>query len=187
MRRSFTWLTLLAAIACAAAILRGLAGPACVIGNTRCMAPTLREGDVFTEKPFDFKRDPLKRFQIITFRSPIISGKCWVMRVVGLPGERVMVSKDSLFINGVEVAQRQLPDAIKGKAWLPAMLSDSNHSPQWELTDDEVFVVGDNLDISNDSRTWGPLKVSSIVGLVSRKMPKEYLWVPFFKKGQAVD
>ncbi|WP_304017241.1 S26 family signal peptidase [Fenollaria timonensis] len=32
----------------------------------------------------------------------------------------------------------------------------------WTLADDEVFLMGDNRDISTDSRTFGPLKINEI-------------------------
>jgi signal peptidase I len=166
-----------------------------VVGNTSCMSPTINGSEVILVKLFNPEQDVLSRYQIIVFRSPLaaLPDEKWVMRVIGLPGEQVDIRTNSFLINGSDRAQNDLPAALQNKQWLtrqilesagqhPALLAQSRFvqalAPQvlddsgqhrWTLGPDEVFVVGDNLGAANDSRFWGPLSLSNIIGVVEKK------------------
>ena len=80
-------------------------------------------------------------------------------RLVGLPGERVRLSGDRLFIDGREERT-------------PFLHRDSSVAPSadFEVTlgSDEYFVVGDNLDHSvEDSRVLGPIPIKLMKGRVA--------------------
>lgn len=138
------------------------------VSRSSCMSPTINPGQIMITKRFHHGRDRLRRYDIIVFESPIDAQSKWVMRVAGLPGERVAVNTNALFINGIEVPKSEMPSVLRQEVWLPPQLLDSDAPRQWNLNDDEVFVVGDNLDNSNDSRFWGPLKLSRIAGVVEK-------------------
>src|SRR5580692_12606168 len=133
MRNKATW------IICSVAVLLVYAGVVCgsnrgfrfVVGNTKCMVPTLKEGDVMTAEPFDAKLKSIERYQIIVFHSPAYPGKEWVMRVVGLPGEQLDVDTNSLFINGVDAKTLRLPNTLREKPWLTTWLMPSKSTLHW--------------------------------------------------------
>jgi signal peptidase I len=125
------------------------------------MAPTLVPGDSVLAKPFD-AGSSLNRFQLVVV-SPQIYGEqqVYIKRVIGLPGEDILIETNSLVINGKVYMQIALPEALRNQAWF-----DSRNSIRYHLQGDEIFVIGDNLRIVNDSRSWGPLRLKFVVGVV---------------------
>lgn len=93
--------------------------------------------------------------------------KTLIKRVIGLGGDKVKLVGGKLFLNGVEQAE--------------PYVSEDNNTPEDnnfnEITvpKDCVFFLGDNRDVSNDSRMYGCLPVDSVVGIVAE-------WSLKFKK-----
>ena len=92
-----------------------------------------------------------------------------VKRVVGLPGEEVVIKEGSIWINGAkqepppEIAKltfTSAPDGVREAGW---------GSPErpLRLGSDEYFVIGDFSLQSVDSRCWGALPGKNIEGVVS--------------------
>ena len=94
-----------------------------------------------------------------------------VKRVIGLPGDRVVI-KD----NVVTIYNAQYPNGFEPDATLPygadGKIPPTANSVDTELADDELYVCGDNRTNSLDSRSFGPIKTDQVVGkLVLRMMP----------------
>ena len=110
----------------------------------------LREGDivVFTRPPRDQCGGP--------------EGNDLVKRVIALPGQTIYSADGILSVNGRRLREPYLPphDAL-GPPIPGATRQDPFHVPPGEF-----YVMGDNRAISCDSRFWGPIKGSSIVGRV---------------------
>jgi signal peptidase I len=83
-----------------------------------------------------------------------------VKRVIALPGQTIYSAGDSIYINGRLLAEPYLPryDPLG-----PPIAS--RHHP-YRVPADDFYVLGDNRAISCDSRYWGPITGSSIVGRV---------------------
>lgn len=83
-----------------------------------------------------------------------------VKRIIGFGGERVTVLNGRLFINDTEYIEGYLSDEL------------SKHFKEQSFTimvpDGYVFVMGDNRDISKDSRSVGCFKLESINGVILR-------------------
>jgi len=99
------------------------------------------------------------RSPIGIFRRP--KGDILIKRVVGLPGETVQVKGTDIYIN-----DRKLPDDFR-----PQEANASQDEVGYygvaeplKLGPDELFVLGDNPDNSDDGRFWGPLKRSNVLG-----------------------
>jgi len=165
------WFKALLTVLFTAAVIAALGLSSCHEGSkyvmdSSSMSPTIKRGEIVLTKPFSSNRDTIQRYDLIVFRSPIDTQAKWIMRVVGLPGESIAISTNTLLINGVELPMDSMPTALRQKSWLTRQLQESSTPRQWNLTSEEVFVVGDNLDNVNDSRYWGPLKLSMITGVV---------------------
>lgn len=78
-------------------------------------------------------------------------------RVIGLPGERVEIRDNRVYINGRPINEPYLraPDAVMGTR---------SFEYAWVLGPDEYFVMGDNRMQSGDSRSRGPMRAEDIVG-----------------------
>ena len=80
-----------------------------------------------------------------------------VKRVIGVPGDRVQFVGDDLYVNGQLIQEPYVTDVNYDKGMLKEVIS---------LGDDEYILLGDNRDVSNDSRYFGAVKSSSIKGKV---------------------
>ena len=78
-----------------------------------------------------------------------------IKRVIGLPGEIVKFEDNKLYINGDQIEETFLPD---GKI---------TNDFEYKVADNCYFVMGDNRQISRDSRSFGCFDISKIVGRTS--------------------
>jgi len=145
--------------------------------------------------------DP-QRGDIVVFFSPK-DGTRMVKRVIGLPGDTIELRNARLFINGRPVnysplepgAFKQLADAERAHAIFateqlpvhPHAVMALNGVPAirtfgpMHIAADQYFVMGDNRDNSFDSRYFGPVDRSQIVGRTSSvvlSLDKSNYWLP---------
>lgn len=121
------------------------------------MEPTLQDGDYgLTGK---LKIGGLKRFNVVAFHK-VNSDKVLVKRIVGLPNENVAYHDKGLYINGEYVAEDFIDAENRSKTF---EFCDFCSLAGVTLGEDEYFVLGDNRDVSIDSRDFGPIKESSII------------------------
>jgi signal peptidase I len=115
------------------------------------------------------------RGDVIVFGEPGLgdygqdSGKQLIKRVIGLPGERVVV-KDGI----VTVYNKDTPDGFQPDKTLPYgnVIVTTPGNVDVTLGDSQIFVCGDNRTNSLDSRVFGPVDAKNIVGkLVLRVLP----------------
>ena len=120
----------------------------CIVDG-RSMMPTLKDGD----RGFSFvinKIFGIDRFDVVIV-SDVEEAKYIVKRVIGLPNEIVEYRNNELYINGEKFEEDFLADdAYTGDLY-------------YELKDDEYFVLGDNRQVSKDSRYYGPFSGRDIV------------------------
>lgn len=94
-----------------------------------------------------------QRGDVIVFKPPRYPGEDYVKRIIGLPGEKVQVIKGQVYINDKLLDEPFKP--IQGSYTMPAPVI---------VPENQVFVLGDNRNNSNDSHNWGPLPIENIVG-----------------------
>lgn len=99
---------------------------------------------------YDF-HDP-KRFEVIVFLAP--EGKDFIKRVIGLPGDKVRVDGDNVYINGEPISEPFIQEEIDQAAAEGRIYNSSTMSITEEVTvpEDSLFVMGDNRPRSKDSR-----------------------------------
>ena len=116
-----------------------------------------------------------KRGDVVVFVEPNLSqfgqdpGKQLIKRVLGLPGERIIIADNEL-----TVYNQEHPDGFQPDKVLPygSVITDTPIDHEWTVGKGQIFVVGDNRANSLDSRTFGPIDASNIVGkLVVRVLP----------------
>jgi signal peptidase I len=99
---------------------------------------------------YDF-RDP-KRFEVIVFLAP--EGKDFIKRVIGLPGDKIRVDGDNVYINGEPISEPFIQDEIDKAAAEGRIYNSGTMSITEEMIvpEDSLFVMGDNRPRSKDSR-----------------------------------
>ncbi len=105
-------------------------------------------------------RDPM-RGEIVVFRYPRDPSQFFIKRVVALPGETVEVSGGQVVIYNDEYPNGK---ALDEEVYLDDELTQGKK--KLTLGDEEYFVLGDNRDESLDSRSFGPVMRSEMIGRV---------------------
>ena len=156
------------------------------------MLPTLKIGDFILVNKFDYGlRLPVlgktiyevgqpSRGDVMVFKYPEDPNINFIKRVVGIPGDTVEYRNKVVYVNGaMQTLTRMVPD---GSRVVPPLteeaseqLGDREHRiwrrmtqgrdfPPIQIPEGQYFVMGDNRDNSNDSRVWGFVDDSLIVG-----------------------
>jgi signal peptidase I len=121
------------------------------------MLPTYQTGQVLLVNKLSYLAGAPERGDVVAMFFPGEIEKRFVKRVVGLPGETVLIRDGYVFINGEQLAEPYL--AVVTVPELERTLSAG-----------EYFVMGDNRQSSSDSRAWGPVPESFIVGKAVREL-----------------
>jgi signal peptidase I len=120
--------------------------------NGPSMEPAFYTGDRLILNKFAYRNAEPKRGDIIIFRYPRHPDQDFIKRVVAVGGESVEIRMGRLYING------QLYDET-----YPTRSSIASY-PRTEVPRGSVFVLGDNRSNSEDSRYFGFVPLSSVIG-----------------------
>jgi len=136
------------------------------------MLDTLRPGDrVLVNRAVYHLREP-HRGDVVVFRYPHDPSVVFIKRIVGVPGDVLEVVDGRLYVNGERPTEPYVhrtsgrTDPTVAQA---AIAGSTLHDP-WSLAvpyrvpDGEYFVMGDNRTDSDDSRDWGTVPRTAIVG-----------------------
>jgi signal peptidase I len=125
------------------------------------MAPTLRNSDSYLLNRCVYHfRDP-QRNEVVVLRDPI-DNDFDVKRIIAASGDVVHLKGGRVYVNGRELEEPYLPPRTPTFAYLKL------EEQRIQCGKDEYFVLGDNRKNSTDSRVFGPVPRSSILGLVVR-------------------
>jgi signal peptidase I len=132
------------------------------------MVPTLGVYDrILVQKAF-FSWHDVREGDIVVFSHPPLD-HCGgpqegdlVKRVIALPGQTIYSSGNSIYVNGRLLAEPYLPHNDP----LGPPIPDASSQHPYRVPPGEFYLLGDNRAISCDSRYWGPVKGSSIIGKV---------------------
>ena len=121
---------------------------------------------------YDFKEP--ERGDIIIFDLPSDGGRALIKRVIGLPGDTVILTGQKVTISNAEH-----PEGFTlGEPYLDPKNLTGRNDMTVELGEGEYFVLGDNRRVSSDSRIWGTLPRKDIVGrVILRLYPLDKLGV----------
>ncbi len=122
------------------------------------MYPTLKTDDRVLVNKLSYKLHDVHRGDIVVFSKPpkeLSNIKDLVKRVVGLPGETVEAHDNHVYVDRRRLPENYLPDGTVTTDFEPVTIPKGH-----------VFVMGDNRTRSEDSRVFGPVRESTIVGRV---------------------
>jgi len=129
------------------------------------MEPNMHDHEYLVIDRLTYRYSNPKRGEIVVFRYPKNPQEYYIKRLIGLPGERIVVKNDHIKIyNEANPNGWQLPET-----YLPADLATIASNPlfaDFQLKDNEYFMFGDNRMFSQDSRVFGPVNSSFFIGRV---------------------
>lgn len=136
------------------------------------MEDTFHSGEyIFTSK-ISYKFGPIKRGDVIIFKSPKNNEIELIKRVIALPGDSVMIQNETVYVNNRPIVENYIKN--------PTQLISGGAIVEGETTkilEGFLFVMGDNRGGSSDSREFGPIPQTLMVGQVI------YRYFPFDTMG----
>lgn len=139
--------------------------PITVVGSS--MYPTLKNGELLLLSKISYRLHDIERFDIV-----VIKEDAWIIkRVIGLPGDNVYYKDNNLYINDElvedEYAYGETEEFDLDDIWLAGI--DSEYVEKFDepfvvIPEGYYLVLGDNREISKDSRSVGLLEENVIKG-----------------------
>lgn len=146
------------------------------------MQPTLKQGDyMFADMRYNCPRplcvSTVKHGDVAIFIYPNNRSRIYVKRIIGLPGDHIRIDGSKVFINDQLLSSVAASDSgnsesgvvvekFDSREWLVSADSDSTQQLELTVPDGDVFVLGDNRGKSNDSRVYGTVPLSDVLGKV---------------------
>ena len=134
------------------------------------MYPTLQHGDRILVLRRWLAGNPRKG-QVVVFDlaagleeqklSADLQEACYVKRVVAVAGETFSAKLFANALPEIELAARRKPAQTASQV------------ESWQIPSKHLFVCGDNEEQSIDSRMWGPLPLSNVLGMMVMKLPEK--------------
>jgi len=122
------------------------------------MENTFHNNEYLIVDQLSYRFEEPARGDVIIFHYPIDHSKYFIKRVIGLPGETVLINGQT-----VTIINEENPEGITLTEPY-ANIGDKDNDVTTTLKEDQYFVLGDNRDHSSDSRVWGVVSREEIVG-----------------------
>lgn len=123
------------------------------------MEPTFHTGDRIIINRIEYKINDFKRGDIVVLQSPKNPDIDYVKRAIGLSEEIILFKDGKVYINGKLLDESYIHSETN--LWDNGFVK--NNIPI-TIPKGYIFVMGDNRNRSSDSREFGPIPISSIVG-----------------------
>ena len=115
------------------------------------MQPTLNPGEFLLVNRVAYKFGEPAVGDIIVFHAPGASETDYIKRVIGVPGDQIIISDGIVYVNNQPLYEPYIADAPR-------------YTGNWEIPPDQFFVLGDNRNNSSDSHMFGYIPRDDIVG-----------------------
>jgi len=118
------------------------------------MLPGLEDQERIFINKFVYHFESVSRGDVVVFRYPRDPGKSYIKRVIGVPGDHILIDHGRVFVNGGRLTESYVPrDFIDGRSY-----------PELVVPEHSYYVLGDHRSMSNDSREFGPVDEAFIYG-----------------------
>lgn len=153
------WLPYLIIIVVVVLIRSYVITPVIVRGDS--MSDTLEDGEVLFLSKINYHISEIERFDIVVIKD--IDGDYIIKRVIGLPGDNIEYKDDVLYING-KANEKRFTDDETEDFTLKEVCNIHQVNCEDEIPEGMYLVLGDNRDVSADSRVKGLIKREQIEG-----------------------
>lgn len=129
--------------------------------NGQSMFPNFHDKEYILVDKWTYRAHKPERGEVIVFKAPPNPKDYFIKRIIGLPGERIVVQS-----NTIRIYNAEFPDGftVNESVYLDESIitaGDINRT----LEEDEYFVLGDNREHSSDSRAFGPVDRNAFSGI----------------------
>lgn len=125
------------------------------------MEPTFQSGDYILTSRVTYKMRSYHRGDVIVFKAPRNPDIEYIKRIIGLPGDKIMIENGNIFVNDKLLQENYI--AARTNLWESGFAKEGSLIT---IPDNEIFVMGDNRPRSSDSREFGPVSADSVIGNV---------------------
>ncbi len=116
------------------------------------MQPSLNDNQFVLVNKLAYLFHAPERGDVIVFHWPVNTTKDLIKRVIGLPGDTIVITRETVQVNGVVLKE-------------PYVRTPANpNGKRLVVPPNDYFVLGDNRPVSDDSRDWGYVPRSYIIG-----------------------
>lgn len=115
------------------------------------MVPTLNDGQFVMVNRLVYKYSDPGRGDVVVFHYPRDPEQEYIKRIIGLPGDSVIINGGDIFVNGEQLDE-------------PYIAATTRASGEWQVPGDHIFVLGDNRNNSQDSRNFGFVSMDHVIG-----------------------
>lgn len=148
-----------------------IAFPTGVQGSS--MEPTVHNGDRVIASKISYKMEDIKHGDIAVVQSPVNPDINLIKRIIALENDSLSIKEGQVFLNGKPLTEDYLQDATP--TWFDGFIKEGETIV---IPKGYVFVMGDNRPRSSDSREFGPIPVSSVIGkVIYRYFPPDKMGV----------
>jgi signal peptidase I len=142
--------------------------------DSSSMEDALFEGDYIFVNKLAYKFTQPHAGDIIVFKYPLNPAKDYVKRIIALPGQTIEIIDKVVYVDN-QLAHIYPSAKNSDPKILAAQLSVRDNFGPIQVPPDQYFVLGDNRDVSQDSRTWGCVPLENIRG---RAVFVYWSWTP---------
>jgi len=125
------------------------------------MFPNFKDGDYIITDKVTYRFSKPARGDIIVFKNPRDKSQDFIKRIIGLPGDHFRLQNGNVYLNGKQLKEPYLRDGITTNP--EAFIQEGE---EITVPDGKLLVLGDNRPQSSDSRDWGFIEYSEIIGRV---------------------
>ena len=115
------------------------------------MEPNLHHGEFVIVSKINYRFGEPERGDVVVFDFPRNITQEYIKRVIGLPGEHILVEDGNVYVNEIMLSE-------------PYLIIEPQYEGEWVVPDDTLFVLGDNRNNSSDSHTWGMVPMNNVIG-----------------------
>lgn len=116
------------------------------------MSPGIRSGEYVLIDTFAYRLHPPTRNDIVAFHHDGATGEVFIKRVIGIGGDRIRIARGTVFLNGHKLVEPYV------------RFPDTHDTAALTVPAGSVYVLGDNRADSEDSRAFGPVPDTMLVG-----------------------
>lgn len=121
--------------------------------------PNFHDGEYLLTDKISYRLNVPKRGEVIIFKAPRNEDYDYIKRIIGLPGETVMIRNGKVYLNNRLLAEPYIPADYQ--TFGGSFAQEGQLIP---IPEGQYFVLGDNRSHSSDSRDWGTVPRENIIG-----------------------